>query len=62
MFWIGFLVGVIIGVFIGFVTCALFSTSKHEEQMERLMRDYNRAMDELDNLRERADELKKDLE
>ena len=62
MFWIGFLVGVIIGVFIGFVTCALFSTSKYEEQMESLMREYNRAMDELDNLRERADELKKDLE
>ena len=45
MFWIGFLVGVIIGIFIGFVICALFSTSKYEEQMESLMREYNRAMD-----------------
>lgn len=62
MFWIGLLVGVIIGVFIGFIICALFSTSKHEEQMENLIRDYNRAMEELDNLREHADELKSNLE
>lgn len=62
MFWIGLLVGLIIGVFIGFIICAIFSTSKHEEQMENLMRDYNRAMDELDDLREHANELKKNLE
>lgn len=62
MFWVGLLVGVIIGVFIGFIICALFSTSKHEEEMESLMRDYNRAMDELDSLREHAEALRKNLE
>lgn len=62
MFWIGLLVGVIIGVFIGFIICALFSTSKHEEEMAALMRDYNRAMDELDSLREHAETLRKNLE
>ena len=62
MFWVGLLVGVIIGVFIGFIICALFSTSKHEEEMESLMRDYNRAMDELDSLREHTEALRKNLE
>lgn len=62
MFWIGLLVGVIIGVFIGFIICAIFVTCKHDEQMEHLIRDYNDAIDQLDSLRQHAEELKRNLE
>ena len=52
MIWIGLLIGIVIGVFIGFIICAIFATYKHDEQVESLIRDYNKVIDQLDSLRE----------